>query len=69
MKIPKYIEKALRNRTIAAGKFLDADYAITKFICKYHIIVEEYDYNTGCETLANPSGSEERIRKAILNHK
>lgn len=69
MKIPKYIEKALRNRTIAASKFLDADYIITKFIMKHQIIVEEYDYNTGCETLANPAASEERVRKAILNHK
>ena len=69
MKIPKYIEEALRKRSKASVMLSKFDYIVTKFIEEHDIDVDEYDYNGGCEAIINPYESEERIKTAILNHK
>ena len=68
MKIPKYIEEALRKRSKASVMLSKFDYIVTKFIEEHNIYVDEYDYNGGCEAIINPYESEERIKTAILNH-
>lgn len=67
MNIPKYIEKALNDREKAADKFNSADYIISEFIEKHDIVVENYDYRGGVESIVNPSASAARIREAIEN--
>lgn len=49
MKIPKYIDEALRKRTSCACKLLTYDEIVTDFIDKYHIDVNSEDYGGGCE--------------------
>lgn len=68
MKIPKYIDEALKKRTKSACKIIEYDEIITNFIDKYNIDVDFEDYNGGCEMFLNPYDSEEAIRNAILNH-
>lgn len=68
MKIPKYIDEALRKRTSCACKLLTYDEIVTDFIDKYHIGVDFEDYNGGCEMFLNPYDSEQAVRQAILNH-
>lgn len=68
MKIPKYIDEALRKRTSCACKLLTYDEIVTDFIDKYHIDVDFEDYDGGCEMFINPHDSEEAVRQAILNH-
>lgn len=69
MKIPKYIEQALKRREKAAWALLSADYIITDYITKHNIEVEAYDYATGVEMYANPTASADRVRQAIAEHK
>lgn len=69
MKIPKYIEQALKRREKAAWTLMSADYIITNYIEKHNIEVEPYDYATGVEMYANPKSSADRVRKAIAEHK
>ncbi len=69
MRIPKYIEEALRKRSKAAIKLSEFDFIVTKFIEEHDIDVDEFDYSGGCEMICNPYESEERVRTAILNHK
>lgn len=66
MKIPKYIDEALRKRTSCACKLLTYDEIVTDFIDKYHIDVNSEDYGGGCEMFINPHDSEEAVRQAIL---
>lgn len=68
MKIPKYIDEALRKRTSSACKLLAYDEIVMNFIDKYHIGVDFEDYNGGCEMFINPYDSEKAVRQAILNH-
>ncbi|MBQ3566796.1 MAG: hypothetical protein IJA12_06425 [Oscillospiraceae bacterium] len=69
MKIPLYIEQALKRREKAAWALLSADYIITDYITKHNIEVETYDYATGVEMYANPTASVNRVRQAIAEHK
>lgn len=68
MRIPKYIDEALKKRTQCARKLLECDDIVTNFIDKYHIDVDYEDYDGGCEMFINPYESEEAVRQAILNH-
>lgn len=68
MKIPKYIDEALKKRTKSACKVLEYDEIVTNFIDKYHIDVDSEDYEGGCEMFTNPRDSEQAVRKAILTH-
>lgn len=68
MKIPKYIDEALRKRTSTACKLLVYDEIVTNFIDKHHIGVDFEDYDGGCEMFINPYDSEQAVRQAILNH-
>lgn len=67
MKIPKYIETALRRRVRASINFSLADRTLTDFIEKYNIKVDSEDYCGGVEAYINPTESAERIRQAIIN--
>lgn len=69
MKIPLYIEQALKRREKAALALMSADYIITDYIDKHNIEVETYDYATGVEMYSNPTASADRVRQAIAEHK
>ena len=68
MRIPKYIDEALRKRTNAAYKFIDYDCIVSDFIERNGIELDSMHYGLGCESLVNPDNSEEAVRKAILAH-
>lgn len=69
MKIPKYIDEALKRRTNAAYKLIKYDCIISDYIEKYNIPVDTSDYRLGCEVICNPGMSESCVREAILAHK
>lgn len=66
MKIPKYIDEALRKRANAAYRFLLCDDIVSEFISKYGIDVNFEDYGGGVESISNPYESEKAVREAIL---
>lgn len=69
MKIPKYIETALKRRSKAARSFIRNDYILTKFIQERSLGDKVYtdDYNCGSEALYYHDESCERIRQAIID--
>lgn len=69
MRIPKYIDEALRKRTNAAYKFMDYDCIVSDFIEKNGIELDPMHYRLGCESILNPDSSENAVREAILAHK
>lgn len=68
MKIPKYVDEALKKRTKAAIIVLKNDTIVTDFINKHNIDVNSEDYCGGVEMYANLFESEDAIRQAIENH-
>lgn len=68
MKIPKYIDTLLKQRTRYAVLLDDAMYELDKWLDKNGVKCESYDTHTGVEIYCNPNSSEKRIRDAILNH-
>lgn len=68
MRIPKYIDEALRKRANAAFRFLQYDVVVSEFIEKHNIDVNSEDYGGGVESITNPYGSEKAVREAILAH-
>ena len=68
MKIPKYIDNALRMRTKAAQRFLDYDFMVSRWILDHKLdeYLETEDFCGGVESIMNPQDSEDRIREAIL---
>ena len=68
MKIPKYVDEALKKRTKAAIIVSKNDAIITDFINKHNIDANSEDYCGGVEMYANPYESEDAIRQAIENH-
>ena len=68
MKIPKYIDEALRMRTKAAQRFLNYDFIVSRWILDNGVdeYLETEDFGGGVESIANPRDSEDRIREAIL---
>lgn len=65
MKIPKYIDEALKKRTRYACKLDDAMQLVDHWLDENNIECENYDTHTGYEIYANPYSSELRIREAI----
>ena len=65
MKIPKYIDEALKKRTKYACKLDGAILLVDKWLDKNNIECEDYDTHSGCEIYVNPFSSEQRIREAI----
>ena len=68
MKIPKYIDNALRMRTRAAKQFSRYDYIVSDWLSKngFDEDIDSSDFHYGVESLINPQDSEDRIREAIL---
>lgn len=69
MKIPKYIDEALKKRSKAAVMFNKYDFIISTFIDKNNIDVDMADYHGGVESIINPTESEMAIREAVCEHK
>lgn len=68
MRIPKYIDEALRKRANAAFRFLQHDVVVSEFIEKHNIDVNFEDYGGGVESILSPYESENAVREAILAH-
>lgn len=68
MRIPKYIDEALRKRANAAFRFLQHDVVVSKFIKQHNIDVDFEDYGGGVESICDPYGSEKAVREAIRAH-
>ena len=68
MKIPKYIDYALKQRTAAADKFNHYDHVVSTWLEKQGFIetdIPSEDWFGGVESIVNPSTSENTIRKAV----
>ena len=65
MKIPKNIDKALKERTKFAQELLTSMSIVDDWLDAHNVKCEEYDTHTGCEIYVNPYASEQRIREAI----
>mgnify|MGYP000073268657 CR=1 FL=1 len=65
MKIPKYIDTALKRRTLYAEKLNNAMCIVDEFLDNNKIECESYDTHTGVEIYCNPYDSERRIRECI----
>lgn len=65
MKIPKYIDIALRLRTKYACLLTNKCIVVDEWLDKNGIECGYYDIYGGCEIYANPYGSEQRIRECI----
>ena len=68
MKVPKYIQDALKRRARAAVAWSTADRIITDFIDKHEIDVPPEDYCGGVEAIVNPWDSALSVLQAIENH-
>lgn len=69
MRVPKYIDEALRKRANAAYKFVDYDCIVSDFVENNGIELDPMHYGLGCESLLNPDSSANAVREAILAHK
>lgn len=69
MKIPKYIDEALRKRANSAFRFIQYDAIISDFIEKNGVELDTMHYGLGCESILNPDSSANAVREAILTHK
>ena len=67
MKIPKYIDKALKTRTALAYRLDIACSVVDDWLDKNNIECETCDTHTGVKIYCNPSAIEKRIREAIKN--
>lgn len=68
MRVPKYIDEALRKRANAAYKFVDYDCIVSDFVENNGIELDPTHYGLGCESLLNPDSSANAVREAILAH-
>ena len=68
MKIPKYIDEALKKRTRAAEEFNKYDWIVSRWIDEHGLEddIDTADYYGGVESIVNPRESEASIRLAIL---
>lgn len=67
MRIPKYIDEALKKRTKAANDFNKFDLIVSEWICK-HGFDEDIDtacFHGGVESIVNPESAEYEIREAV----
>ena len=65
MKIPKYIDQALKRRTRLAFQLMDACIKVDDYLDKNSIYPPDEDWLTGVEIYANPYEAEKEVRKAI----
>lgn len=65
MKIPKYIEEALKMRIKAANNFNRYDYIVSHW-CINHNVTSE-DICGAIDSIVNPEQSAEQVRNDILN--
>lgn len=67
MKIPKYIDEALKKRTKAAMRFTHYDFIISEWIEKNGLAddVDAASFHGGVESIVNPDVAEQNIRDAI----
>lgn len=65
MKIPKYVDTALKRRTLYAERLDNVMRIVDEFLDKNEIECESYDTHTGVEIYCNPYDSESRIRECI----
>ena len=68
MKIPKYIDTLLKQRTRYAVLLDITAHELDKWLDKNSIKCESCDTHAGVEIYCNPNSSGKRIREAILNH-
>lgn len=68
MKIPKYIDEALKKRTKAANVFNHYDGVVSDWIEKSGLAddIDPSDYHGGVESIVNPEESEIAIREAAV---
>ena len=68
MKIPKYIDTALKRRTRYAELLNSASSIVDDFIRNNGLEddIDMADWLTGCEIYVNPGAAEMAVRKAIL---
>lgn len=69
MKIPKYVETLIKQRTFHAALLMKAGSELDDWLDKNGIECEDYDTHTGVEIYCSPFSSGQRVREAILNHK
>lgn len=65
MKIPKYVDIALKQRTLYAEKLDNEMRIVDEFLDKYKIECQRCDTHAGVEIYCNPRNSERRIRACI----
>ena len=65
MKIPKYIEEALKMRIKAANKFKRYDLIVSQWCIEHNVTSD--DICGAIDSIANPEKSAEQVRKDILN--
>lgn len=65
MKIPKYIEEALKMRIKAANNFNRYDYIVSHWCIEHNVTSEEIC--GAIESIVHPEDSAEQVRKDILN--
>lgn len=67
MKIPKSLDKALKDRTEAANDLMSASNVVDYYVFKLGVdqMVDEANYGTGCEVYVNPKSAEDVLRKAF----
>lgn len=68
MKVPAYIDEALRRRTRAAETYTRNDFIISKFLDDNGLSneINSEDFHLGVEGIVHPKESEKRIRIAIV---
>ena len=68
MRMPKYIDEALKKRTKAAETFNHYDWIVSEWIDKNGLadVIDTADFHGGVESIVNPDVSERSVRAAIL---
>lgn len=65
MKIPKYIEEALKMRIKAANNFNRYDIIVSQWCIEHNVTSD--DICGAIDSIVNPEQSAEQVRKDILN--
>lgn len=65
MKIPKYIDRALKQRTKLALQLDSISYSVDEFLIKHNIEPDTSCWGTGVEIYIHPFDAEEEVRRAI----
>lgn len=65
MKIPKYIDEALKKRAKAANEFVKYDIIVSEWCVKHN--VQSEDINGAVDSVVNADDSAKQVRIDILN--